>query len=654
MFSKIFYSGTLFFLATGVPQVFSSPSCGNGFLSSKNLKTSQPENNGIESYRRLLIRLARFRLGVKKFNPRQIKALENYHSVVQGEKGEDKTPARAGNYTEDQIGRIIRYLEKEFSLEQVKTLIENGVIEIGRVEDPAEHSRIAVKGLKKGQVIFVDLINDTQSPKVHSTQPAKIRRVLEKADNGFLAEIEKIDLKSGHSLKKQIFIRVPYKNRFIYGVLEKTDSGFVIRMRTDRRYFFSFKEAIKNGLLPDNPTTQDYRKLEDVLNNYISRRYDQIPALRNAVAFRARGGSLIVTDKETFTKFEKAIRDSLIFSASQFILANPEFAFIFEAVSSTRKKISSDDLNLPPPANTEARLTKQGYTARYTAGLDQIHEWAAVRRRLQELGANPRTTHIEYFAKRIPDHIAHIRQGLEENDSTAGGSRHTQLKRLKDLEKEAKKAISDEKVTYKWWLEFNFRLSEVMAGLSSTGWSFQKQELINSSISHFPLKIIAPTITEKTIGIITFNRASLEGIYPAELRNTRFIIADGIFFNSNDFFIHDISPHSTLQANRFYSGYPASHQLLHKRLLENIEGLPLEERKKAEAVYFIMTHENFSGRLSDIDRTPKEMRHYIISVISHSAAELFKFPNDPVEEQKKIEDLADTFMEVYNQAQQHQ
>ena len=50
----------------------------------------------------------------------------------------------------------------------------------------------------------------------------------------------------------------------------------------------------------------------------------------------------------------------------------------------------------------------------------------------------------------------------------------------------------------------------------------------------------------------------------------------------------------------------------------------------------------------------EKMKEIIIQKINTNVANLFKFPNDPAQKQKKLEDLADTFIEVYNKAQQHQ
>ena len=78
-------------------------SCPQSFQSYDESTDSPPMK--IESYDETLVRLARFHLGVDDLNQGQIEALKNYHAVVRGEEGEDKTLARAGNYTLGQIRR---------------------------------------------------------------------------------------------------------------------------------------------------------------------------------------------------------------------------------------------------------------------------------------------------------------------------------------------------------------------------------------------------------------------------------------------------------------------------------------------------------------------------------------------------------------------
>ena len=228
------------------------------------LRSSSPA--GIENYEETLGRLAKSSLGVDNLSPQQIKALENYHSVVRGELGTDGELARAGTYTIGQRRKIIRFLEsKGFSREQVKTLIENGVVEINRIDsvvhfnDSIIHKRKVLESLRNGKIGFV--VRDLSL----YNEPAKVSKILEKTDNGFLIEIERADPESGQLFKEKWFVAKGEGNSMLLlhvrvdpnkmtKIIERTDSGFVIDIKNFENAFFSFEKAIKSGLLPKNPT----------------------------------------------------------------------------------------------------------------------------------------------------------------------------------------------------------------------------------------------------------------------------------------------------------------------------------------------------------------------------------------------------------------
>lgn len=136
--------------------------------------------------------------------------------------------------------------------------------------------------------------------------------------------------------------------------------------------------------------------------------------------------------------------------------AHPDWRIVFEAIQSTRESVTSDDLILSSLTNEEVLLTERGYESSYIRGIDDVNEWAAVQRKLQELKANPYTTHITYFADQIQNHIVHVKKGIE---FLTGDVKRTALIELEKLKTEARKAVNEERVTYKWWLEFNYQLS---------------------------------------------------------------------------------------------------------------------------------------------------------------------------------------------------
>ena len=193
----------------------------------------------------------------------------------------------------------------------------------------------------------------------------------------------------------------------------------------------------------------------------------------NKVLEEKNNGTLVEVEKMDLKTgqifIEELFLANNLLGQSKYEWINPDFEAVFTAARSNRKKVDSNDLNLPPLTDKEVQLLEQGYSTTYTGGLDKINEWAYVRLHLQRLEANPRITHIKYFSDKIPYFIEHIRKGLEENyyPSSSMGSKADQLKKLDKLEAESKKTITDEKVTYNWWLNFNYRLSAVMAGIST-------------------------------------------------------------------------------------------------------------------------------------------------------------------------------------------
>ena len=631
------------------PPVFSSPSCEYGAFSGI-------ERSGMESYRELLVRLAKSSLGVERLSPQQIEALETYHRVVQGQAGIDGTFARVGNYTVSQVKQITMFLRKVFSSEQVASLMEEGVVEMDRV-DPFNNMRGLSRHFflkRKEAVAIVDEIS-LESDSFHRGKVT----LLERSTYGALVGVEKVDLETGEIFKEKWFFPiVANKGRFnsfseVSQILEKTDNGFVISNKEGDRGYFLFEKAIENGLLPENPTARDYRTLEDTLMYYLSGQWDRVPFLKGA------SYSVLSKKHKIYIDFMKSLdnsmlKDSYYFNDVVFIL-NSEMEMTFLAAKSKRKTIRVSDLNLPSVSGIESQLRAQGYSPGYTRGIDLIKEWIVVRERLQQLKANSYITHIEYFANQVPHHIAHIREGLEKNYSPKDetyGTKSKQLQKLNNLEKRARKVILDEKVTYKWWLEFNRELSEIMSGIHDVKLFETSQIVMAITLSYFPFKVVFPTI-EANIGIMTFNRAGIEGVYPGGLINHRNMKADRETLTAFDFLLHDFD-HALMDETRMYREHPAGHHLFHKRLLHNIESLPLEKRKKAEAVYFLMTHENEEKNISYSDMTLPDVREAIEKTIRENEAEVFKFSDDLLRKEKKVRDLTDTFMEIYNQTLQHQ
>ena len=367
-------------------QAFPNLSCEDGFLfeSAKASKQHHLGENkvatGIESYKQTLVRLAQSSLEVEYLSSRQIQALENYHHVIQGERGRDGTFARVENYTVFQVKRIVEFLQEFFSPEQVETLIEDGVVEINR----SSYSKAT--GVKIGNYVFSQVRRVVRflgeffsSPKlaefsieneilgrfnkgkkvfiqIHDTV-FRISKILDRTNSGFFLETERVD-EQGRIIKKKIFLITSNVNASlvdtdfanIIKISEKTNNGFVINVlkreyrpfrftiKKVNQVFFSFEKAIENGLLPDNPTAKDYRELEDMISSYISRSFDQIPNSKYVPYWM----NDIVIEGSHFTV--PPIYRCFIRGVYNFRLAHPESEAIFLAASSARKRIDSNEL----------------------------------------------------------------------------------------------------------------------------------------------------------------------------------------------------------------------------------------------------------------------------------------------------------------------
>ena len=669
MFSKPFNYFVFIFLIIPLP-AFSSLNCvAENFLPETEDRLN-PIRTKIENYRQFLAQSAQSILEIRRLSPQQTEALETYYDIVRGETGKDETFVRVGNYTFPQVKRIVGFLRKVFSPEQTAILIESGVIEINRIEPLKKNSRKAQQHLFEGKPFFVRLHGRDQ--KIHQGKA----QLLEKTDETVLLRVEKINTESGQVSEEQwFFSRIGQNDKKFsslsgFGsieIVEKMDNGFVcvIKTETQDRFFFSFKKAKENGLLPQNPTPQDHHELESMLNKYFSRQWGQIPALKEAFH-----NDILDKDHSAYKDFIASLDKSIINESSyiidnalernKVIALNPEMEAVYAAIKSTRRKVSINEFNpnLLPPTDIESQLAEQGYTTGYISGLNLKKRWISIPRELQRLLVNPYITHIEYFELLIPYYIAHIRKGLEENyspEDESYGSKSEQLQKLKDLKEEIKKDTDDENIIYKRFLEFIMKLAEIMSGKpESDPYAIKEiEKLVTDTFLYFPLKVTIPTI-EGNIGIITFRKTGIEGAFPVGLINQQSREVHGLVLSAFRYLMHDYF-HASTTGNQIYREYSIGHRLFHRRLTLNIESLPPEKRKKAEAVYATMTRENDnSNNISYSDWTLQEIRDEVAEYIGDNETDLFKFTDDPGQKERKIETLTDIFMEVYNKALQHQ
>ena len=140
----------------------------------------------------------------------------------------------------------------------------------------------------------------------------------------------------------------------------------------------------------------------------------------------------------------------------------------------------------------EPLLREQGFKASYYAGVDQAREFNRVYEYVQEVQADPESTHIPYFADQVEKTISDFERDLRTQTVTIGDSirlgthvvvirdpqlQEKRLRILEDFKKEARRRVENQDVTYNWWVKFNTKLS-LLASLDT--W----QHIIASRYTH--------------------------------------------------------------------------------------------------------------------------------------------------------------------------
>ena len=109
---------------------------------------------------------------------------------------------------------------------------------------------------------------------------------------------------------------------------------------------------------------------------------------------------------------------------------------------------------------TEQSLKDQDYNEKLIKKLDYVNAnlrlAQSLRDRLSDKSINSNTLHIQEFADQMDVHIAFIEEGIKSQSSTDKAERLELLERLK-LEAQHRK--NSEAVTYRYWFNFNLRLS---------------------------------------------------------------------------------------------------------------------------------------------------------------------------------------------------
>ena len=282
-----------------------------------------------------------------------------------------------------------------------------------------------------------------------------------------------------------------------------------------------------------------------------------------------------------------------------------------------------NDLRAIRNSRQEPLLKRQGFKPSYYKGVDQAREFKRVQKYLQEIKADPEETHIAYFADQAIQIIDKVSKELRENNAN-GNLLKKALDLLENFKTEAQSRMEDQKATYDWWSNFNYRLV-ILASLASsrTGgklrhprysdpyfWRTHKgmQEFIDYHlhlIEHqkqeypqsedvvrfheikekFPEETIFFTSDE--IGIMALNRAGKKFYFVGVSGGPRTV--DGMDLIPIIFFEHDLA-HAK-----------ATTDIFSQEIVSRIDRLPKKsDREKAELALFIHSHEDGADVLQSV------------------------------------------------------
>ena len=251
----------------------------------------------------------------------------------------------------------------------------------------------------------------------------------------------------------------------------------------------------------------------------------------------------------------------------------------------------------------EKRVQSSGYTEPgFYAGLNALHHITELGKHLRNLFIDPKITDIRNLIFFIYKHLRHIQRGL------IATHQQYKLNELNKLKQEALDRIENRQVTLYWWQLFNIRLAALASLEISESLSFLNRykthdeladyientedvsedlDIIREALNAFPKKVILPTTSH--LGILALNTAPKSGskVVPAELFNQPSFL-DGMHMTPIEAHIHELEHIIRLDYGTPLFPENPEH---HNRIVSSIENLPQEKRKKAEIIYFILTHE---------------------------------------------------------------
>ena len=281
------------------------------------------------------------------------------------------------------------------------------------------------------------------------------------------------------------------------------------------------------------------------------------------------------------------------------------------------------DLQAIRSSPQEPLLKEQGFKPEYYAGVDQAREFNRLKEYLHEIKADPKRTHISYFAEQIEKTIADFERDFKKHYQDNPEFLKERLKILEEFKKESQKRIEDQSVTYDWWTHFNLRLAMIASELDFIR-SMSKemggyiimdtlkthkgvQKLLSDVVIYFR-EDIPLSIMVEIFGIRSFIRTKEK--FPQEIMffvtGKLGIMAFNKLEDKSHFIGVSVSP-LTVDGQKMRGFEFSSHDLMHiqgtqewksevpQKILKRIENISSKsDREKAELALFMYRHENKS------------------------------------------------------------
>lgn len=283
-----------------------------------------------------------------------------------------------------------------------------------------------------------------------------------------------------------------------------------------------------------------------------------------------------------------------------------------------KRRLKSEELRIPQKTEEAETLKERGFNAAYTRGIDEMNEMIAISEQLRELRVDPYSTHIDYFANKIKEHIQFMETAV---------INLSQKRRMDVLKEYVETAIREKSVTYEKWIRFNVMLVELLSNKNVL------LGYVDGLIASFPEAILMPTIKGK-VGIMTLTRGIDKGIYVLGLVKSEPV----------DFLNHDLG-HIVL--NLFSrAGDSSFNYRIMREIRRQKENLP--PKRNLEIAYWILIHE--------VDIHKDSLEEVTSSISSFLSSDMHKeelsglIDLSPHLNRQTIQEVVNDFLAIYNLA----